>query len=144
MQEIVYPGTASIQIQSNFVMRRKLLEPLNNFPAKPATHPELNRLRKRPNAWRNPKKCAAWPPSVPPVSQELTVSRLRAKYLSLIAQTWVIGVATVKVIRIDRKGPPRLWGTFITRFKILMVAAQAGLILTVARHPTHYKEPQTP
>jgi hypothetical protein len=49
----------------------------------------------------------------------------------------------VKNVRIDRQAP-ELVRALMNRFKILMVAAVAGLFLTAPEHPTQQKKPQTP
>jgi hypothetical protein len=52
--------------------------------------------------------------------------------------------ARVKNVRMDRQQPPTLRGRFRNGFKILTVAAVAGLFLTAAEHPTQHRQPQTP
>jgi len=61
-----------------------------------------------------------------------------------LAQTPAAETPRVKNVRIDRQKPPDIVRASMNRFKILMLAAVAGLFLTAIEHPTQQKEPQTP
>jgi len=63
--------------------------------------------------------------------------------MSPIAQTRAMSTPKVKNVRIDRQAP-ELVRALMNRFKILMVAAVAGLFLTAPEHPTQQKKPQAP
>jgi hypothetical protein len=62
----------------------------------------------------------------------------------LIAQTAAIVRTRVENVRIDRHSTPDIVRDTEDGFKILMVAAVGGYVLTPSEHPTSQKQPQTP